>query len=326
MSAINDVGESSQSAEVSFLASDLPDAPSKPTLVSSTTTSVTFEWEPPSDNGGSTIEKYEIYHKESTEDESSWALLANTDINTLQYTHSSISATDDVQYKIRAVSDRGEGEFSVRNTFVLASVPTISAAPTLNEQTKTSITVSWALTSNGGAAVTGYYLYQTNVTTGGQSIIYDGSSIPTVTSAKIEGLTTGDEYTYSVVAINRVGNSNPSAESNTFKAAEVPGAPEAPEYLSSTSTTITLLLSSVDDNGGSTITEYKLYVDDGTLTGDFTEVASYDGSSLSPTIDNTVETALVSGGLYRFKLSAVNEIGEGELSNEIRIGLGGLPD
>lgn len=58
VSAINDVGESSPSAEVSLQAADLPDAPSQPQLVSSTTNSVVISWEPPADNGGATITQY----------------------------------------------------------------------------------------------------------------------------------------------------------------------------------------------------------------------------------------------------------------------------
>jgi hypothetical protein len=69
-------------------------------------------------------------------------------------------------------------------------------------------------------------------------------------------------------------------------------------------------------------------LDDGTLTSSFVESAFYDGSSLTFTITIAGETArtLVAGNLYRFKISAENEIGEGEISNEIRVGLGALPN
>ena len=52
----------------------------------------------------------------------------------------------------------------------------------------------WNLTSDGGSPLTGYKLYQTNITTGGESVIYDGSNIPTVSSHKVAGLTAGFEY------------------------------------------------------------------------------------------------------------------------------------
>lgn len=42
-------------------------------------------------------------------------------------------------------------------------------------------------------------------------------------------------------------------------------------------------------------------------------------------LNNIVETSFVSGDKYRFKVSAVNDIGEGPTSNEVRIALAGLP-
>lgn len=64
--------------------------------------------------------------------------------------------------------------FSIRNTFTIASKPIISAAPQMVSQTKSEIVVEWTLTSDGGSVITGYKLYQTNVTTGGEFLVYDG--------------------------------------------------------------------------------------------------------------------------------------------------------
>lgn len=58
----------------------------------------------------------------------------------------------------------------------------------------------------------------------------------------------------------------------------MPQAPSAPAYSSSTSTTITLTLSETTDNGGSQVTEYKLFRDGGDLSTDIvTEITAYDG-------------------------------------------------
>jgi hypothetical protein len=70
---------------------------------------------------------------------------------------------------------------------------------------KASITISWTLNSDGGSSVLGYYVYQNNVTTGGESLIYDGSKVPTVTSYKVTGLIPGNVYKFRVSALNRVG-------------------------------------------------------------------------------------------------------------------------
>jgi hypothetical protein len=101
-----------------------------------------------------------------------------------------------------------------------------------------------------------------------------------VTSTSITGLIPGHLYNYQVTGINRVGEGKMSPTSVNMMAATIPGRCNPPVFLSSTSTSITLKIDALSDNGGSAVTHYKLYADDGTLTGDvFTPIQSYDGSS-----------------------------------------------
>lgn len=152
-------------------------------------------WLPPADNGGQSILAYEVHHKLANEPESSWAAVATiTDINALEFTHTGLSATVDVQYKIRAQSGKGLGSFSIRNTFVLASAPTVASAPVRVASSRTSVTVTWQLTSEGGSPMSGYRLYQVPVKTGAETLVYDGTGIPTVSSARVDGLDEGDYY------------------------------------------------------------------------------------------------------------------------------------
>ena len=83
---------------------------------------------------------------------------------------------------MRALTEAGYSPFSIRNTFNLAAVPTISQAPVKIDSSASSITVSWTLDDDGGSPITGYQLYQTNVTTGGIYLVYDGTNIPTISS------------------------------------------------------------------------------------------------------------------------------------------------
>lgn len=235
-------------------------------------------------------------------------------MNTLTFTDT-VGSTADRQYKVQTTSTKGVGAFSVRTTFILASTPTITSAPVKVSASKNTITVSWTLTSNGGSPVLGYMLYQTNVTTGGTFLIYDGSSIPTVTSYTITGLTPGNLYQYSVKGINRIGVGALSPASVSILASDVPGKPNAPYYLASTSTTITLGWIDTGVNGGSLISQYNIYSDTGVLTSAFTMIAS------TPTLTYIVDKALITaitmntGTLYRFYITAVNAIGESVPSN-----------
>lgn len=112
-----------------------------------------------------------------------------------------------MQYRVRAVTEAGEGAFSIRSTFILASKPTILLAPVLVNATRDLIELEWVIDTDGGSVITGYQLYQTNVTEGGESIIYDGSHIPTVTSHQITQVVSGHSYKFRVIALNRVGES-----------------------------------------------------------------------------------------------------------------------
>ena len=123
---------------------------------------------------------------------------------------------------------------------------------------------------------------------------------------------------------NAVGWSGYSPITQT-RAAERPRAPPgAPVLASATGTTISLVLTRSEDNGGSDITRHELWMDDGAL-GSFSKVNSYDGSSLTFTVDQAVETTLVSGLTYRFKSLAVNDVGSSDFTGATSVALASLP-
>lgn len=251
-------------------------------------------------------------------------IIASTDINTLSYTHTVASGAD-AQYKIRAKStDRGEGANSTRATFIIASIPTISAAPTIDSKTASSITVSWTLSDNGGTSILGYRLYRYNKATGAEVLAYDGSLNSVITSYSDTGLSPGITYGYRVLAINRVGISALSPEV-TEVPSEKPGKPPAPTYISSDSDSISLQLYPTTETNGLTITRYHLYRDQGSLTSNFSEITSYLGTDM--TFDVTVgnETNMTVGTEYRFYFTARNSLGEGPESDISTFGLGSLP-
>lgn len=177
------------------------------------------------------------------------------------------------------------GAFSIRSTFIPATVPIMTVAPIEVSSTETTITVSWLLTSTGGSVITGYRLYQTNVTTGGEYLAYDGLNVPTVSSYMASSLTPGNRYQFRASSINRVGESLKTPFSAVIIAAMVPSQPSVPTFVFSTSTSITLLLSASSNNGGSPVTSYVIYADDSNQNKDnFTPVLTFNGQTLSWTI------------------------------------------
>jgi hypothetical protein len=157
------------------------------------------------------------------------------------------------------------------------------------ERSKSSIIVSWQIDTHGGSVITGYRLYQTNVTTGGEYLVYDGARIPTVTSTKVEDVVAGHSYKYRVKALNRVGESEYSDFSETIVAAYKSARPDQPRFISASSTSITLEFDKIEDDGGATISHYNLYVSEH-LADTFARVSTYDGFSLMWTIDQADES------------------------------------
>lgn len=319
--AMNYIGESLNSTESTLLCASTPSAPGVPRLVNSDLSQITMTWDAPSQSGGALIESYEVWSKLADEADSEWLLVGSTDLNTLEFTHEIVQADIDVQYRVRAITDAGAGQFSIRTTFILADVPTITVGPLLVERSKSSIIVSWQIDTHGGSVITGYKLYQTNVTTGGEYLVYDGERIPTVTSTKIMDVFAGHSYKYRVKALNRVGESEYSDFSETIVAAYKPGRPDQPRFISATSTTITLEFDKVEDNGGATVSHYNLYYSEH-LAETFSNVQMYDGFSLIWTIEQADESQFQTGLKYDFKVSAVNAIGdESDLSNSVTIAM-----
>jgi len=121
-------------------------------------------------------------------------------------------------------------------------------------------------------------------------------------------------------ALNKIGWSTYSPIAY-IRAATVPQAPLQPSLLSSTQTSITILVPRSQDNMGSPITSYKLYVDAGDdFTSSFSQVMSYDGLSEQHTLETTTDS-LTTGLVYRIKSVAVNEYGDSNYSFELIVGM-----
>jgi hypothetical protein len=81
-----------------------------------------------------------------------------------------------------------------------------------------------------------------------------------------------------------------------------------------------------DDNGGTIITGYEIYVDAGNdFTSNFNIMPAYDGTSTIYGATNTVDF-LILGRTYRFKTRSKNVIGFSDFSEESYIAYGDVPN
>ena len=104
-----------------------------------------------------------------------------------------------------------------------------------------------------------------------------------------------------------------------IQAASKPDRPTPVTYVASTATTITVDIGACLENGGSLLTSYNLYMDDGSLTNAFVQIHT------RITSGNFIATALEPGRLYIFRSTATNVIGESDPSEEIKVYAAALP-
>ena len=175
------------------------------------------------------------------------------------------------------------------SSIVPATVPGAPTSVGAASTTSGSATITFtAPTSNGGSAITGYTVTSSPV--GATCVV--GANATTYTCT---GLTNGTAYTYSVVAVNTIGNST----SATSSALTTQGAASAPTTISATAGDgqATITFSGAAANG-STITTYTVQAYDGTgeaVSGVTCTVTT------SATNGSCIVTGLTNGSSYTFK-------------------------
>ena len=157
----------------------------------------------------------------------------------------------------------------------------------------TSITISWSLVDNAQE----YYVYPRTGT----------RTRATTTSHTFTGLSPSTEYTYSVSASNRSGESERSAEvsaKTNEAAATIPNYPEGVSALATSSSSIT-----VSWNVVSNAAEYHVYRSTQN-SGTYPRVGTVTGTSF-------VDSGLAAGTRYYYRVTSVNSAGESRNSSTV---------
>ena len=177
------------------------------------------------------------------------------------------------------------------NTIIVAVIPTAPQTLTTTQNTANQIVLNYlAPSSDGGATITNYKIYLGGV------LIDTVGNVLTYTD-NISGGEIGSGLTYSVVAVNSVGDS-PASNNSFITAWNIPDAPLS--FQAVTGSPITM--SWVTPNSDDTITNYKIYRD-GSLIDTITPANSYSDSSITP------------GNSYVYSATAVSAVGESSQSN-----------
>jgi outer membrane protein OmpA-like peptidoglycan-associated protein len=196
-----------QTAAAVTAASFTPNQPDSPTVVSRTLSSVTVNVGTQAANGGSAITNYRVttYPGGFFND-----LAGEVGGNVVV---SGLSSSTAYTFKVVATNAIGDSIPSIASATISTLSPTVPNAPTIGTATaydsKTATVTFTAPISDGGSTITGY---RATAYPNGETGTVTGSGSDTI---YIRGLTTGVTDTFTVVAINAVGTSLPSAASNS---------------------------------------------------------------------------------------------------------------
>src|SRR5438552_17708337 len=265
---------------------------------------VTLTWDPPSDDGGAPILLYTIYRGNSSGGES---FLITVPLVTT-YTDLTVSNGVTYYYQVSATNAIGEGPKSNEASATPSAPATPPGRPQGLSATPgdTTVSLTWSPpSSNGGSPITNYKIYR-RTAGGGETLI---ATIGNQLSYSDGGLTNGVTYYYKVSAVNNEGEGPKSNEASATPTAPATP-PGAPQGLVATAgdATVTLTWSAPSSNGGSPITNYRIYR---STTGG--------GETPQATIGNVLtysDTAVTNGVTYYYEVSALNNVGEGPRSSE----------
>ena len=181
-------------------------------------------WDPPTSNGGETIDSYTVTSYSVTD-----VALGTCETTTTSCLVTGLTTGATYTFAVMAKNVNGNGPVSVATSAVtILAVPNAPTAVTAVAGVNLA-SVSWtAPVVDGGSAITGY-----RVTSSPDGLTCQPQSVVTL-SCDVTGLTSGTSYTFTVIAINAIGNSVASTVSNSVS----PTAPATTTTVPASTTTV----------------------------------------------------------------------------------------
>lgn len=278
----------------------IPGVPTIGTATSTGQTTATVAFTAPASNGGAAITGYTVavYNYPSG---TSTGITATGSTSPISVT--GLTAGTSYTFKVKATNSVGDSAYSsASNQITTTAASTVPGAPTIGTATATgqsSASVSFTPpVSNGGATITSY-----TVTSSPDGITATGATSPIT----VTGLSSGRAYTFTVYATNSVGNSTPSAASNST-VTSTPAVPQKPTGVSATptgTTTATVSFTAPSNSGSSPITQYIATSSPDGITGTLNQAGS----------GTITVTGLSPATSYTFTVKAVNSAGQSDPSD-----------
>jgi chitodextrinase len=270
--------------------------PSAPTDLNATPGNgqVDLSWSAPTSNGGAEIDYYVVYQN-------------GTDVRHESGTSTVISGLQNgvsYSFTVAAHNSAGTGSQSGPVSVTPSSQIMVPGSPTAlaGQPGNGQVQLRWSAPADDGGADIDYYVVYQN-----------GSDVAHVTGTErtVTGLANGVAYDFAVAAHNSAGTGPVSEAVRVTPDASitVPGIPTGLNYTVS-GDQVLLSWDAPDGIGGLNITGYRLYR--GTTLATLVEIASVEGRTF-------LDTNVTNGQTYFYRVSAVNAVGEGDLSSEIGV-------
>ena len=269
---------------------------------------VDLSWTAPNSDGGSAITSHQYRYNRNSGSFGNWTTIANSaagGANATSFTVKGLSAVNNAlttfEFEVRAINDNGNGAESDP-----AATATIDKPDAITTLTPTigngQVEFTWSTPANNGSAI---LRYEYNVIDSESIIVVPTTNIAaTATSLTITGLTNGDEYSLGIRAVNTVGGATWASYGFTPMA----GPPGKPSVTVQSRVAALYVSWSLEDDGGSNITEYQVQWKSGAQSFD----SSRQQAGLTGT--NTRIENLINGTEYDVQVRAMNSAGWGEWS------------
>ena len=300
VAAQNVLGKGEYADDIQLIAANAPTAPTLQ-LVSRETSSLYLKFIPNADTGGSPIIGYKLYADQGVSG-SPYSLIAEVAAEQVLYNVTGLITGLTYSFQLHSKNAAHES-LAHSASYTVGVVPDKANEPYLNSSSRGDVGGTTgiiaiqivALPETPSLPVIKYLLYIDDGA-GNFTTVVEHTDLTNLTY-EFTGLSDGQEYGIIIQAENDIGKGENSSVVYLV-AASVPGAPQSLVFETATETSISFAWSPPADDGGSSITGYKAYMNDFT---DDQEVLVYDGNSF-PSVLTFTKQNLTAGRDYRYFL------------------------